>query len=69
MRITKTTGNSSDIEFTVEDNNPITEDMAMEIQRKEGYHPAGYGFYNLRTVSNLDTFMFTATWNCRRSCD
>ena len=41
----------------------ITEDGAMELQQKAGYHPAGYGFYGFAYING------TARWNCSNSCD
>ena len=41
----------------------ITEDGAMQLQAKAGYHPAGYGFYGFVRINNV------ARWNCSNSCD
>ena len=41
----------------------ITEDGAMQLQAKAGYHPAGYGFYGFVRIKNI------ARWNCNNSCD
>jgi len=41
----------------------ITEDGAMKLQEKAGYHPAGYGFYGFVRINNV------ARWNCSNSCD
>lgn len=41
----------------------ITEDKALELQEKAGYHPAGYGFHSF-VVSDEGT-----TWECFSSCD
>ena len=41
----------------------ITEDGAMMLQQKAGYHPAGYGFYEFVCIGNV------ARWNCSNSCD
>ena len=41
----------------------ITEDGAMILQQKAGYHPAGYGFYGFVRINNV------ARWNCSNSCD
>ena len=41
----------------------ITEDGAMKLQEKAGYHPAGYGFYGFACINN------TARWYCDNSCD
>lgn len=41
----------------------ITEDGAMKLQERAGYHPAGYGFGNFAYINNV------ARWNCSNSCD
>ena len=41
----------------------ITEDGAMKLQERAGYHPAGYGFYGFAFVSNV------ARWHCSNNCD
>ena len=41
----------------------ITEDGAMQLQAKAGYHPAGYGFYGFACINHV------ARWNCSNSCD
>ena len=41
----------------------ITEDGAMMLQQRAGYHPAGYGFYGFACINNV------ARWNCSNSCD
>lgn len=41
----------------------ITEDGAMRLQEKAGYHPAGYGFYSYVFVSGI------ARWVCSNTCD
>ena len=41
----------------------ITEDDAMKLQERTGYHPAGYGFYGFAYINNV------ARWNCSNSCD
>ena len=41
----------------------ITEDGAMMLQEKAGYHPCGYGFYGFVRINNI------ARWNCSNSCD
>ena len=41
----------------------ITEDGAMMLQQRAGYHPAGYGFYGFACIINV------ARWNCSNSCD
>ena len=41
----------------------ITEDGAMVLQERAGYHPAGYGFYNFAYINGI------ARWNCSNSCD
>ena len=40
----------------------ITEDGAMKLQERAGYHPAGYGFGNFACINNV------ARWNCNNSC-
>jgi len=41
----------------------ITEDGAMILQGKAGYHPAGYGFSNFACINNV------ARWRCSNNCD
>jgi hypothetical protein len=41
----------------------ITEDGAMRLQERAGYHPAGYGFYGFVYING------TARWNCSNNCD
>ena len=41
----------------------ITEDGAMKLQERAGYHPAGYGFGNFACINNV------ARWNCNNCCD
>ena len=41
----------------------ITEDGAMKLQERAGYHPAGYGFYEFACIENI------ARWCCHNSCD
>ena len=41
----------------------ITEDGAMKLQERVGYHPAGYGFYGFAYINGI------ARWNCSNSCD
>ena len=41
----------------------ITEDGAMMLQQRAGYHPAGYGFYGFAYINGI------ARWNCSNSCD
>ena len=41
----------------------MTEDGAMKLQERAGYHPAGYGFGNFAYINNV------ARWNCSNSCD
>ena len=41
----------------------ITEDGAMKLQTRAGYHPAGYGFYGFACIDNI------ARWNCSNNCD
>ena len=41
----------------------ITEDGAIRLQQRAGYHPAGYGFYEFVCINN------TARWWCANSCD
>ena len=41
----------------------ITEDGAMKLQERVGYHPSGYGFYGFACINNV------ARWNCSNSCD
>ena len=41
----------------------MTEDGAMKLQERAGYHPAGYGFGNFACINNV------ARWNCSNSCD
>ena len=41
----------------------ITEDGAMKLQERAGYHPAGYGFGNFACINNI------ARWNCSNCCD
>ena len=41
----------------------ITEDGAMKLQERAGYHPAGYGFYGFAYINGA------ARWNCSNSCD
>ena len=41
----------------------ITEDGAMKLQTRAGYHPAGYGFYGFACING------TARWHCSNNCD
>ena len=41
----------------------ITEDGAMKLQERTGYHPAGYGFYGFAYINGI------ARWICSNSCD
>ena len=41
----------------------ITEDGAMQLQAKAGYHPSGYGFYGFAYINKV------ARWYCSNSCD
>ena len=41
----------------------ITEDGAMKLQQRAGYHPSGYGFYDFAYINGI------ARWNCSNSCD
>jgi hypothetical protein len=41
----------------------ITEDGAMKLQERVGYHPCGYGFYGFAYINGI------ARWNCSNSCD
>ena len=41
----------------------MTEDGAMKLQERAGYHPAGYGVGNFACINNV------ARWNCSNSCD
>ena len=41
----------------------ITEDGAIILQEKAGYHPAGYGFYGFTNIDGV------ARWQCSNSCD
>ena len=41
----------------------ITEDGAMALQTKAGYHPAGYGFYKFTHINGV------ARWVSSNNCD
>ena len=41
----------------------MTEDGAMKLQIRAGYHPAGYGFYEFACINGI------ARWNCSNNCD
>ena len=41
----------------------MTEDGAMKLQMRAGYHPAGYGFYEFTCINGI------ARWNCDNNCD
>ena len=41
----------------------ITEDGAMKLQERAGYHPDGYGFGNFACINNV------ARLNCSNSCN
>ena len=41
----------------------ITEDGAMKLQERVGYHPAGYGFYEFVNINGI------ARWNCSNDCN
>ena len=41
----------------------ITEDGAMLLQEKAGYHPAGYGFYKFTHINGV------ARWVSSNNCD
>ena len=41
----------------------ITDEDAIELQKGEGYHPSGYGFYGFKCENDI------TTWNCSNSCD
>ena len=44
----------------------LTETRACELQLKKGYHPAGYGFYNLRETSEHNKIVYK--WECMSYC-
>jgi len=44
--------------------NPITSAEAEKLQGRVGYAPAGYGFYNFKTI-----FPEGVTWESASSCD
>ena len=41
----------------------ITEDGAMKLQERVGYHPAGYGFYDFACINGI------ARWHCINNCE
>ena len=41
----------------------ITEEGAMALQQRAGYHPAGYGFYGFVKANGV------CRWECSNSCD
>ena len=41
----------------------ITEDGAMKLQTRAGYHPAGYGFHGFACINGI------ARWACSNTCD
>ena len=41
----------------------ITEDGAIRLQEKAGYHPAGYGFYSFACINGI------ARWECHNCCN
>ena len=41
----------------------ITEDGAMKLQTRAGYHPAGYGFYGFAYIDGV------SRWHCSNNCD
>ena len=41
----------------------MTEDGAMKLQARAGYHPAGYGFYDFACINGI------ARWSCSNNCD
>ena len=55
------------VTFVVLSSYPTTEDEALRIQQDEGYHPAGYGFYDFTVEKGMRDYK--ASWNCRNSCD
>lgn len=40
---------------------------AQRLQMEYGYHPSGYGFYNVERVIFGEHNVYT--WECRNSCD
>lgn len=42
----------------------ISEDEAMRIQAKNGYHPAGYGFFGFQHNEDGST-----SWKCWDNCE
>jgi hypothetical protein len=59
------------VQFEMESEEPITQDMALEAQEKAGYIPAGYGFYAFKTKAyeHSEDPLYVATWYCSGSCD
>lgn len=41
----------------------IDEETAQDIQKDEGYHPSGYGFYDFKSVEGR------TTWKCWNTCE
>lgn len=56
------------ITFTVESDEPITEDGAYKIQTQQGFNPVGYGFGSFK-VGIGEKLTHRATWTCSTSCD
>lgn len=67
-RITKVIKSGNTIYYTAESVNRIDENQALELQKGNGYHPAGYGFYDFKCTLNKDG-LYEANWNSFSNCD
>ena len=58
---------NGDVRFRVTANRPLTEDEARKEQIKQGYSPAGYGFYSFKVMEYKG--LHITSWECSSSCD
>jgi hypothetical protein len=47
----------------------LTPAEAQELQRKGGYDPKGYGFFDFKSGETVAPGVFHHTWQCSASCD
>jgi len=68
-RISKIIKSGNTIYYSAESLEMISESQALELQKCNGYHPAGYGFYDFKCTVNDKTGLYEANWNSFSSCD
>lgn len=69
--VVEKTGNSlwDTVRFVAESNDPITIEIAKHLQRIQGYHPLGYGFYTFSCEQSISNGKYYAKWECSACCD